>query len=160
MKFVERGRYADADLAARKLVEIANGVDAVQDGRISIERINSPFLVAGGSGDDFRAGIERTIVLGWLWLHESGTYVKFTDSRALRFCLTYIKARFRPCRMLSAGSAAHAVCACSTRSIRRIGDVACVFELSSRDLRWGFASRHFPLQLRRPASRRTPWRLG
>jgi hypothetical protein len=66
----------------RKLVEIANDVEAVQDGRIYIERVNAPFLAAGGSANDFRAGIERAIVLGWLWKHESGTYVKFTDSGA------------------------------------------------------------------------------
>ena len=38
-----------------------------------------------GTGDNFRAGIERAIALGWLWLHESGTYVKFTDSGAALF---------------------------------------------------------------------------
>jgi hypothetical protein len=27
-----------------------------------------------------RSEIERAIALGWLWQHESGTYVKFTDS--------------------------------------------------------------------------------
>ena len=54
----------------------------VQDGRIFIERVNEPFLAAGGSGDQFRAGIARAIVLGWLWRHESGTYMKFTDSGA------------------------------------------------------------------------------
>ena len=69
----------------RKIVEIANGVEAVQNGRIYIERVNAPFLAAGGSGDDFRAGIERAVALGWLWLHESGTYVKFTDSGAALF---------------------------------------------------------------------------
>jgi len=37
----------------------------VQDGRIYIDRINAPFLAAGGTCDDFRAGIERTIALGW-----------------------------------------------------------------------------------------------
>jgi hypothetical protein len=31
----------------------------VQDGRIYIELVNAPFLTAGGSGNDFRAGIER-----------------------------------------------------------------------------------------------------
>ena len=77
--------FTDADLAARKLVEIANGVEAVQDGRIYIERVNAPFLAAGGSGEDFRAGIERAIALGWLWQHESGTYVKFTDAGAALF---------------------------------------------------------------------------
>ena len=33
---------------------VANGVEAVQDGRIYIERVNEPFLAAGGSGDQFR----------------------------------------------------------------------------------------------------------
>jgi hypothetical protein len=85
MKFVERRSFADPDLAARKIVEIANDVEAVMDGRIHIELINAPFLAAGGSGDDFRAGIERAIALGWLWQHESGTYVKFIDSGAALF---------------------------------------------------------------------------
>jgi len=53
--------------------------------RISIERINEPFLAAGGSADQFRAGIERAIALGWIWRHESGTYVKFTDSGTALF---------------------------------------------------------------------------
>ena len=47
--------------------------------------VNAPFLAVGGSGDDFRTGIERAIALGWLWLHESGTYVKFTDSGVALF---------------------------------------------------------------------------
>jgi fructose-1-phosphate kinase PfkB-like protein len=81
----EAHRFADADAAARKIVEIANDVEAVQNGRIYIERVNAPFLVGGGSGQDFRAGIERAIALGWLWLHESGTYLKFTDNGAALF---------------------------------------------------------------------------
>ena len=52
----------------------------MQNGRIYIERVNAPFLASGGSGEDFRAGIKHAIALGWLWLHESGTYVKFTDA--------------------------------------------------------------------------------
>jgi hypothetical protein len=72
--------FADPDATARKLVEIANGVEAVQDGRIYIERVNEPFLAAGGSGEQFRTGIATAVALGWLWRHESGTYVKFTDS--------------------------------------------------------------------------------
>ena len=64
---------------------IANGVEVVKDGRIHIEKVNAPFLAAGGSGEAFRAGIERAIALGWLWRHESGTYVRFTDSGAALF---------------------------------------------------------------------------
>jgi hypothetical protein len=33
---------------------------------IYIERVNAPFLAAGGAGDDFRAGIEGTIAKGWV----------------------------------------------------------------------------------------------
>jgi hypothetical protein len=47
MKFVDLHPFADPDAAARKLIEIANGVEAVQDGRIYIERVNEPFLAAG-----------------------------------------------------------------------------------------------------------------
>jgi hypothetical protein len=42
-------------------------------------------LAAGGSGAQFRAGIEPAVALGWLWRHESGTYLKFTDSGAALF---------------------------------------------------------------------------
>jgi hypothetical protein len=84
-KFVDEHPFADRDAAARKIIEIANDVEAVQNGRIYIERVNAPFLAVGGTGDDFRAGVERAIALGWLWLHESGTYMKFTDAGAALF---------------------------------------------------------------------------
>ena len=52
--FVANRPFADPDVAARKLIEVANGVEAVQDGRIYIERVNAPFLaeeaVAATSG--------------------------------------------------------------------------------------------------------------
>jgi hypothetical protein len=44
-----------------------------------------PFLDAGGSPADYRTGIERAVTLGWLWRHESGTYVKFTPTGAQLF---------------------------------------------------------------------------
>jgi hypothetical protein len=85
IKFAATRPFANTDAAARKLIEIANDVEAVQDGRIYIERVNAPFLKAGGNGKEFRAAIERAIALGWLWFHESGTYLKFTDSGAELF---------------------------------------------------------------------------
>jgi hypothetical protein len=85
MKFVVRHPFVDPDAAALKLVEIANAVEAVQDGRVYIERINGPFLEQGGTPDQFRAALARAITLGWLWRHESGTYVKFTPAGAEMF---------------------------------------------------------------------------
>ena len=78
MKFAQARPFSNPEVAARKLLEIANAAETVQDGRIYIERVNGPFLAAGGSPDEYRAGIERAIANGWLWRHESGVYVKFT----------------------------------------------------------------------------------
>ena len=43
-KFIEPSHLTDPDAAARKFAESANATEAVQDGRIYIERINGPFL--------------------------------------------------------------------------------------------------------------------
>ncbi|OKO87580.1 hypothetical protein AC629_13645 [Bradyrhizobium sp. NAS80.1] len=71
--------FADPDAAARKLVELAAGIEAVQDGRIHIEKINAPFLYKlKGSGPEFGAGIKYAKEHDWLEVHESGTYVRLT----------------------------------------------------------------------------------
>ena len=68
---------------AQKLIEIANTVKPVQDGRIFIELINGPFLYDHkGSPAEYGAGLRLAIERGWLWKHESGTYVKLTQSGA------------------------------------------------------------------------------
>ena len=85
MKYIQPRPLADPDVAARKLLEIANAVEAVQDGRIHIEKINEPFLRDGGLPAEYGAGLKRAIECGWLWMHESGTYVKFTPTGAERF---------------------------------------------------------------------------
>src|SRR6267378_1479094 len=82
VKFAEPRPFSDPEAAVRKLIEIANTAEPVQDARIYIERVNGPFLAAGGSPAEYRAGIERAIAKGWLWRHESGTYVKFIDAGA------------------------------------------------------------------------------
>jgi hypothetical protein len=44
MKFVADGTFTNPDTAARKLVEIANATEVVQDGRIYTEIVNAAFL--------------------------------------------------------------------------------------------------------------------
>jgi hypothetical protein len=86
MKFAEARDYADPEAAARKLIEIANSVEAVQDGRIHIELINGPFLFQlKGTPAEYGAGLKLAIARGWLEMHESGTYVKFTQAGAEMF---------------------------------------------------------------------------
>jgi hypothetical protein len=73
--------FANREAAARKLMEIANFIEPAQDGRIHIELINWPFLQEHrGSPAEYKAGLDFAIERGWLWLHESGTYMKFTPA--------------------------------------------------------------------------------
>jgi hypothetical protein len=81
MKFVERSPYADPEAAARLILEIANSVEAVQDGRVHVEKINGPFLYKH-RGSPAEYGIKRAIERGWLEMHESGTFVKLTPAGA------------------------------------------------------------------------------
>jgi hypothetical protein len=86
MKFAADRLFADPEAAARKLIEIANSVEAVQDGRIFIELINGPFLFEfKASPQEYGAGLKLAIERGWLTLDRSGTYVKFTQTGAELF---------------------------------------------------------------------------
>ncbi|MGY4465589.1 hypothetical protein ACVWWK_001271 [Bradyrhizobium sp. LB9.1b] len=77
MKHVTERPFANPEAAARQLLQLASGIEAVQDGRIHIEKINYPFLYTlKASGTEFGAGLRWAVEKGWLELHESGTYVR------------------------------------------------------------------------------------
>jgi len=60
-----------------------NAFEPIQDGRIYIEKLNGPFLYEPkGTPAEYKAGLDRAIAKGWLLLHESGTYVRFTPLSA------------------------------------------------------------------------------
>jgi hypothetical protein len=83
MKFAEPRPYASPEAAAKKLIEIANSVEAVQDGRIHIEKINGPMLFdLHATPAEYTAGLEMAIARGWLVLDRSGTFVTFTQAGA------------------------------------------------------------------------------
>ena len=72
LRFAEPRPYADPETAMKKLLEIANSVEPIQDGRIHIEKINGPFLYDhGGKPAEYTAGMNLAIVRGPLWMHES-----------------------------------------------------------------------------------------
>ena len=74
---MESDRYLTSCFIERR------GAEAVQDGRIHFERINGPFLFKeGGTPEEYGAGLKLAIERGWLWQHESGTYVKFRQAGA------------------------------------------------------------------------------
>jgi hypothetical protein len=85
MKLTADRPFTDPEKGARRLLEIANAIEAVQDRRIHIEKINAPFLKEGGTPAEYSAALAYTVAKGWLWKHESGTYVKFTPAGAEMF---------------------------------------------------------------------------
>lgn len=59
----------------------AHAFEVVQDGRIYVEKINAPFLFGDkGTPEEYAAGLAKAIERGWLTMHESGTFVRFTQS--------------------------------------------------------------------------------
>ena len=81
MKLTTDRPFADPEKAAHRLMQHAHAFEVVQDGRIYIEKINGPFLyVDRGTPAEYAAGLEFAIERGWLELHDSGTFVRFTQS--------------------------------------------------------------------------------
>jgi hypothetical protein len=75
--------YSDPAKAASRLMEHAHAFEVIQDGRIYIEKINGPMLFGDGATPaEYKAGLNYAIEQGWLELHESGTFVRFTQSGA------------------------------------------------------------------------------
>jgi hypothetical protein len=65
---------------------ILHDIVEVQDGRIHIEKINGPMLFElEATPAEYKAGLDRAIANEWLVLHESGTYMKFTEAGAAMF---------------------------------------------------------------------------
>ena len=79
MKFAPDRPWSDPERVARKLLEIANAAEAVQDGRIYIELF---LFREHATPAEYSAGLKLAIERGWLVLHDSGTYVKFTQAGA------------------------------------------------------------------------------
>jgi hypothetical protein len=83
MKYATARPFTDPEIAARRLLEHAQAFEPVHDGRIYIEKINGPFLFGDkATPAEYSAGLKFAIERGWLELHESGTFVKFTQAGA------------------------------------------------------------------------------
>src|ERR1700730_11554995 len=82
MKFKEKRPYADVDAAAKKLLEIANGLEADHAGRLHVGAINRQFLDAGGSVAEYTAAVKAAVDRGYIAMHPSGAYVTFTQAGA------------------------------------------------------------------------------
>jgi hypothetical protein len=58
MKFKETRPFATPEAAERKLLELANAVEADHAGRLSVAVINKQFREAGGSYEEYGAAVK------------------------------------------------------------------------------------------------------
>ena len=81
MKFKGERPYADLAAAERKLLELANAMEA-DAGRLPIGTLNTQFIDAGASVPEYVAAMKAAIAHGYLAMHQSGGYVTFTQAGA------------------------------------------------------------------------------
>jgi hypothetical protein len=82
VKFKNDRPLATPEAAERKLLELANAMEADHAGRLSVEIINVQFRDAGGSYEEYRAAVKAAIAHGWITMHPSGGYLSFTQAGA------------------------------------------------------------------------------
>jgi hypothetical protein len=81
MKFAAERPYASVNVGMRKLLELANAMEA-DKGRLATGDLNSQFLSAGASVTEYSAAMKAAIERGYLTMHASGGYVTFTQAGA------------------------------------------------------------------------------
>jgi hypothetical protein len=82
LKFTEERPFASVDAAVKKLLEIANGLEADHAGRLQIGTINGQFIAAGASVAEYKAALRAAVERGLITLHASGAYLTFTQAGA------------------------------------------------------------------------------
>jgi hypothetical protein len=82
MKFKDERPFASVNAGVKKLLEIANAMEADHAGRIHIGPINLQFIEAGGSVPEYSAARKAAVDRGYITIHSSGVYLTFTQAGA------------------------------------------------------------------------------
>jgi hypothetical protein len=77
--------FATPEAAERKLLELANAIEADHAGRLSVAVINRQFRDAGGSYEEYGLAVKAAIAHGWITMRPSGGYLSFTQAGAHLF---------------------------------------------------------------------------
>ena len=85
MKFKEDRPLPSPEASERKLLELANAVEADHAGRLDVGAINKLFHEAGGSYEEYGVVVKAAIAHGWIAMHPSGGYLTFTQAGAHLF---------------------------------------------------------------------------
>jgi hypothetical protein len=80
MKFKQARPYAVPEAGMRKLLELANSLEADHAGRLNVGVLNIQFKEAGGDYVEYGEAMRAAIEQGYLMMHPSGGYVTFTQS--------------------------------------------------------------------------------
>jgi len=72
MKFEQEQTFADVDAAVKKLLELANGMEADHASQLSVAILNTQFRDAGGSDPEYAAAVKSAIACGYITMHPSG----------------------------------------------------------------------------------------
>jgi hypothetical protein len=82
MKLTTDRPFANADTAMRKLLELANVMEA-DKGSVPVGLLNTQFIIgAGASVAEYSAGMKAAIANGYFTMHPAGGYVMFTQAGA------------------------------------------------------------------------------
>jgi hypothetical protein len=81
MKFAEDHPYANVDAGMRKLLELANVMEA-DAGRLPVGLLNTQLIGAGASVPEYTVAMKAAIAHGYFTMHPSGGYVSFTQAGA------------------------------------------------------------------------------
>jgi hypothetical protein len=82
LKLKDDRPYANVDTAMRKLLELANAMEA-DKGRVPVGLLNNQFIIgAGASVAEYSAAMKAAIANGYFTMHPSGAYVTFTQAGA------------------------------------------------------------------------------
>jgi hypothetical protein len=82
MKFKQDRPCADPEAGMRKLLELANSLEADHAGGLNVGVLNIQFKEAGGDYVEYGEAMRAAIAQGYLTMHPSGGYVTFTQSGA------------------------------------------------------------------------------
>lgn len=82
-RFTKSRPFADPEKAACRLLEHARAFEPARQGWIDIEQLNHPFLFGDKATSlEYAAGLQYAVSQGWLELHETDAFVRFTAAGA------------------------------------------------------------------------------
>jgi hypothetical protein len=81
LRFKNERPYADVAAAEKKLLELANAMEA-DAGRLPVGLLNTQLIDAGASVAEYSAAMKAAIAHGFFTMHPSGGYVAFTQAGA------------------------------------------------------------------------------